>query len=275
MKKLINSRFVFAVPALVFLFVFVLLPIFSVFVMSLFSWDLLSPPKFLGWSNFVRLFEDKWFWNSVWVSIKLLVLTVPMTFFIPLALAVCLYKGTTSSKILRALFYWLHMMPAVAGTTMWKWLLSYDLGLLNHILKSVLRSTPALIAISLLRTWGVTGLLMMMFIAGLQSIPEEFHEAAKVDGANKWQMFWHVTFPLLKNTNLLVLTTSIAHVFRDFAGIYVLTGGGPGYSTTVTSLYIYNTAFTQRRIGYAYAMSIIFLLISFAIVVVTLRVRER
>lgn len=274
MKKLINSRFVFAVPALVFLFVFVLLPIFSVFVTSLFSWDLLSPPKFLGWSNFVRLFEDKWFWNSVWVSIKLLVLTVPMTFFILLALAVCLYKGTTSSKILRALFYWLHMMPAVAGTTMWKWLLSYDLGLLNHILKSVLRSTPALIAISLLRTWGVTGLLMMMFIAGLQSIPEEFHEAAKVDGANKWQMFWHVTFPLLKNTNLLVLTTAIAHVFRDFAGIYVLTGGGPGYSTTVTSLYIYNTAFTQWRIGYAYAMSIIFLLISF-IAVVTLRVRER
>ncbi|MCS7174838.1 carbohydrate ABC transporter permease [Pseudothermotoga sp.] len=283
MNKVVSSRFIFTIPALIFLSIFVLLPIFSVFVMSFSNWDLLSPPRFVGWSNFARLFEDKWFWNSVWVSIKLLILTVPMTFFISLALAVCLYKETTSSKILRALFYWPYMMPAVAGTTMWKWLLSYDLGLLNHVLKSVgfnpvpwlLKPTAALIAIALLRTWGMTGLLMMMFITGLQSIPEELHEAAKVDGANRWQMFWYVTFPLLKNTNLLVLTTDIAHVFRDFAGIYVLTGGGPGYSTMVTPLYIYNTAFTQWRIGYAYAMSIVFLLISFAIAMVTLRVRER
>jgi alpha-1,4-digalacturonate transport system permease protein len=283
MKKLINSRFLFAVPALAFLFIFVLYPVFSVFVMSFFSWDLLSPPKFTGWGNFLRLLEDKWFWNSIWVSIKLLMMTVPMCFFVPLALAVCLYKETTLSKILRAFFYWPYMMPAVAGTTMFKWLLSYDLGLLNHIIKSagfspvpwLLKPTPALFAISLLRTWGMTGLLMMMFITGLQSVPEEFHEAARVDGANRWQTFWYVTFPLLKNTNLLVLTTAIAHVFRDFAGVYVLTGGGPGYSTMVTPLYIYNTAFTQWRIGYAYAMSVVFLLISFVIAVVTLPVRER
>lgn len=282
LKSLVKSRFIFVLPALIFLGIFVLIPIISIFVMSFYSWDLLRPPKFIGWNNFKLMMSDKWFWNSIWVSIKLLFLTVPMTFFIPLALAVALYKETRSSKILRAFFYWPYMMPAVAGTTMWKWLLSYDLGLLNHILKScglspigwLLRPTPALFSIALLRTWSMTGLLMMMFITGLQNISEEYHEAAKIDGANKWQIFWYVTFPLLKNTNLLVLTTAIAHVFRDFAGIYVLTGGGPGYSTMVTPLYIYNSAFTQFRIGYAYAMSVVFLLISFVIATATLRVRE-
>jgi len=282
LSALVKSRFIFVLPALIFLGIFVLAPIVSVFFTSFYSWDLLSPARFTGLSNFKRMLEDKWFWNSIWVSIKLLLLTVPLTFFVPLALALALHRENTSSKILRALFYWPYMMPAVAGTTMWKWLLSYDLGLLNHILKSLgmkpvawlLKPTPALFSIAFLRTWGMTGLLMMMFITGLQNISQEYHEAAKIDGANRWQIFWYVTFPLLKNTNLLVLTTSIAHVFRDFAGVYVLTGGGPGYSTMVTPLYIYNTAFTQFRIGYAYAMSVVFLLISFAIAMVTLRVRE-
>ncbi|MGJ8454165.1 carbohydrate ABC transporter permease [Pseudothermotoga sp. U03pept] len=282
MKNLVKSRFIFVLPALVFLLIFILIPIVSIFTMSFYNWNLLTPPKFVGWNNFKLMMTDKWFWNSIWVSIKLLILTVPMTFFIPMALAVALYKETKSSKTLRAFFYWPYMMPAVAGTTMWKWLLSYDLGLFNHILKSVgmspvgwlLKPLPALFAVAILRTWAMTGLLMMMFITGLQNVSEEYHEAAKIDGANRWQIFWYVTFPLLKNTNLLVLTTAIAHVFRDFAGIYVLTGGGPGYSTMVTPLYIYNSAFTQFRIGYAYSMSTVFLLISFVIAIFTLRVRE-
>lgn len=237
---------------------------------------------FVGFENFRMMLDDKWFWNSILVSLKLLVVSVPLTFFVPLGLALALYKETTSSKILRALFYWPYMMPAIAGTTMWKWILSYDLGILNYIMKTLgfkpvawlLKPTPALVAVSLVRLWGLTGLLMMMFITGLQNISSEYYEAAMIDGANKWQIFWYITFPLLKNTNVLVLTTSIAHLFRDFAVIYALTGGGPGYSTMVTPLYIYNSAFTQFRIGYAYAMSVVFLLISLVITVFSIRARE-
>jgi len=280
--KLVKSRFIFVIPALVFLSLFVLIPIVSVFVMSFYDWDLLSPPQFAGIKNFLMMFKDRMFWNSILISLKLLIITVPFTFFIPLFLALALHRETTSSKVLRALFYWPYMMPAVAGTTMWKWLLSYDTGLLNYLLRIVglkpvpwlLSPTPATMSIVFVRTWGMTGLLMMMFITGLQNIPNEYYEAAMIDGANRWQIFWKITFPLLKNTNLLVLVTSIAHVFRDFATIYVLTGGGPGYATTVTPLYIYLTAFTQFRIGYAYTLSVVFLLISFVIAMISLRIRE-
>lgn len=162
MSALVKSRFIFVLPALIFLGIFVLAPIVSVFFTSFYSWDLLSPARFTGLSNFKRMLEDKWFWNSIWVSIKLLLLTVPLTFFVPLALALALHRENTSSKILRALFYWPYMMPAVAGTTMWKWLLSYDLGLLNHILKSLgmkpvawlLKPTPALFFHSISQNMG-------------------------------------------------------------------------------------------------------------------------
>ncbi|AJG40374.1 sugar ABC transporter permease [Thermotoga sp. RQ7] len=282
LRNLVRTRFVFVLPGLIFLIIFVAIPVASVFVMGFFKWNLLSPPRFVGLENFKMLLRDRWFWNSVWVSIKLLLLAVPMQFFVSLALALCLYKENTSSKILRAFFYWPYMMPAVAGTTMWKWLLSYDIGLLNHILRTIglspvpwlIKPFPALFSIALLRTWGMTGLLMVMFITGLQNVPQDYIEAAMIDGANRWQRFWYVVFPTMSNTNLLVLMTAIAHTLRSFAGVYVLTTGGPGYATTIIPLYIYQTAFTQFRIGYSYAASIVYFLIAFAVAMITLKLRE-
>jgi len=273
MHKWIKNRFIFSIPSLIFFGIFVLLPIIFIFYFSFYSWDLLNPMKFVGLKNFVNLFSDKWFWNSIFVSFKYTLLSVPITFMLSLILGVFLQEEDKFSKIFRAFFYWPYMVPLVAAGTMWKWLLSTDTGMINAILSrlnfnlvSWLESSNlALLSAVLVQVWVLTGFMMMLFITGLQNIPHELHEAAIVDGANKFQLFWKITFPLLRNTNILVLILSTAYCFRNFTIVYILTTGGPGYATTVTPLYIYQQAFSSYRIGYASAMTLVFLIIVFII----------
>ncbi|MGY4687999.1 carbohydrate ABC transporter permease [Petrotoga sp. DB-2] len=273
MHKWIKNRFIFSIPSLIFFGIFVLLPIILIFYLSFYSWDLLHPMKFIGLKNFVDLFSDKWFWNSIFVSFKYTFLSVPITFMLSLILGVFLQDEDKFSKIFRAFFYWPYMVPLVAAGTMWKWLLSTDTGLVNSILSRLnfnivsWLETPnlALLSAVLVQVWVLTGFMMMLFITGLQNIPHELQEAAIVDGANKFQLFWYVTFPLLRNTNILVLILSTAYCFRSFTIVYILTTGGPGYATTVAPLYIYQQAFSSYRIGYASAMSLVFLIIVFII----------
>ncbi|MHA1974704.1 MAG: carbohydrate ABC transporter permease [Candidatus Hodarchaeales archaeon] len=280
--SIVKNRFVFVIPGLIFFVTFSLIPIIAVFVMGFTSWDLLHSIKFVGLRNFKNMLYDKWFWNSILVSFKFMGISVPLIFFLSLALAIALYKEDRFSKIFRAFFYWPYMIPAVVGGTMWKWLLSYDTGLLNYILSKLglepiswlEESTNALISVSLAQVWILSGFMMMIFITGLQNIPLEYQEAAVVDGANKWQVFWYVVFPLLKNTNLLVLIVSIAYCFRSFTLVYIMTTGGPGYATTVAPLYVYQRAFTEYRIGYASALSAVVLIIALVIALTVLRVRK-
>lgn len=281
MRQLIKTRFVFLLPGLFFMSLFVLVPIVSIFFISFYSWNLLSPMRFIGWANFKRMISDQYFWNSLVVTFKLMGLGVPINFFLSLSLALALYREDRFSKIFRAIFYWPCLMPAIAGATMWKWMLSHHTGLFNYILRTLGLSPiywlekplNALFSVVLSGIWGA-GFFMMMFITGLQNIPHELIEAARIDGANKWQTFWHVTFPLLKNTNLLVLMVSVAYSLRSFAGIYALTGGGPGYATTNIALYIYRSGLTQFRIGYAYAMSVIYFVLALVVGLIILRLQR-
>jgi len=273
MHKWIKNRFIFSIPSLIFFGIFVLLPIILIFYLSFYSWDLLHPMKFVGVKNFVNLFSDKWFWNSIFVSFKYTLLSVPLIFVLSLILGVFLQEEDKFSKIFRAFFYWPYMVPLVAAGTMWKWLLSTDTGMVNAILSRLnFNLVPwlenpnlALLSAVLVQVWILAGFMMMLFITGLQNIPHELQEAAIVDGANKFQLFWNITFPLLRNTNILVLILSTAYCFRSFTIVYILTTGGPGYATTVAPLYIYQQAFSSYRIGYASAMSLVFLIIVFTI----------
>jgi len=282
-RNIINNRFVFLIPALIFFVAFALLPIFLGLALSFTSWDLINPIKFVGLSNFRKLLEDKWFWNSLVVSFKFTGITTPMLFIVSLILALLLYKESKASRILRAFFYWSYMTPIVVAATMWKWLLSQNTGFVNYAL-SLLGFSPiswlnnsitALLSICAAQVWILSGFMMVLFITGLQNIPLEYREAALVDGANRIQIFRYITFPLLKNTSILVLVLSIAYSFRSFTLVYIMTAGGPGYATTVTPLYIYQTAFTQFRIGYASSMSLIFLIIIMAIALLVMKIQKR
>ena len=281
-KSIINNRFVFLIPSLAFFIIFTLFPIVLGFMLSFTSWDLINSIKVVGLSNFVNLLSDKWFWHSLLVSFEFTGISVPSTFVISLILALLLYKENKSSRVLRALFYWAYMTPVVVAATMWKWLLSQNTGLANYVLKLIglnpvswlNNSTTALLSVCTTQVWILAGFMMVLFITGLQSIPSEYKEAALMDGANKVQIFRYVTFPLLKHTNILVFVLSIAYSLRSFTLVYIMTTGGPGYATTVTPLYIYQTAFTQFRIGYASSMSIVFLFIIMMITLLVMKVRK-
>ena len=283
MQKWVRNRFVFSIPSLILFLLFTFVPVIITIYFSFYSWDLLHPMKFIGFKNFKDLLSDKWFWNSIFVSFKYTFLSVPLIFILSLILGIFLQEEDRFSKTFRAFFYWPYMVPLVAAGTMWKWLLSTDTGMINAILSKLgfinvsWLENPhlALLSTVLVQVWVLTGFMMMLFITGLQNIPQELHEAAIVDGANKFQLFWKITFPLLKNTSVLVIIHSIAYCFRNFTIVYILTTGGPGYATTVTPLYIYQQAFSSYRIGYASAMSLVFLIIVFIVSFFAFRVQEK
>ena len=283
MQKWVRNRFVFSIPSLILFLLFTFVPVIITIYFSFYSWDLLHPMKFIGFKNFKDLLSDKWFWNSIFVSFKYTFLSVPLIFILSLILGIFLQEEDRFSKTFRAFFYWPYMVPLVAAGTMWKWLLSTDTGMINAILSKLgfinvsWLENPhlALLSTVLVQVWVLTGFMMMLFITGLQNIPQELHEAAIVDGANKFQLFWKITFPLLKNTSVLVIILSIAYCFRNFTIVYILTTGGPGYATTVTPLYIYQQAFSSYRLGYASAMSLVFLIIVFIVSFFAFRVQEK
>jgi len=281
-RGIVESRFAFIIPGFAFHFLFYLLPVVLMIILGFFSWDILSPMRFVGLKNFSDLMKDKWFWNSVVVSFKYTFLAVPIIFVISLLLGVLLQEEDTFSKAMRVFFYWPYMIPMVAAGTMWKWLFSKNFGLVNHVLTRMgLQSvswlddpTLALFTVVMVQVWVLAGFMMMLFIVGLQAISEEFYEAASIDGATNFQKFWYITLPLLRNTNISVITLSIANCFRNFTIVYIMTTGGPGYATTVTPLYVYQKAFTDFRIGYASAGSLVMLLITFVIAFAVRKVQE-
>lgn len=285
MKKIdiVKNRFVFIVPSFVFHFLFYLLPIILMIILAFFSWDLLNTPSFVGLENFKDLIHDKWFWNSIVVTLEYTFLTLPIVFVTSLILGLLLQEENRFSKVMRVFFYWPYMIPMVAGGTMWKWLLSRDFGLINHILVQLgfnpvswlENPTSALFSVVIVQAWILSGFMMMLYIVGLQALPQEFYEAASIDGASNFQKFWFITMPLLRNTHISVITLTIANCFKNFTVVYIMTTGGPGYATTVAPLYIYQKAFTDFRIGYASAGSIVILLISVVIAYVVRKVQER
>jgi len=281
-RGIVESRFAFIIPGFAFHFLFYLLPVVLMIILGFFSWDILSPMRFVGLKNFSDLMKDKWFWNSVVVSFKYTFLAVPIIFVISLLLGVLLQEEDTFSKAMRVFFYWPYMIPMVAAGTMWKWLFSKNFGLVNHVLTRMGFQpvswlddpTLALFTVVMVQVWVLAGFMMMLFIVGLQAISEEFYEAASIDGATNFQKFWYITLPLLRNTNISVITLSIANCFRNFTIVYIMTTGGPGYATTVTPLYVYQKAFTDFRIGYASAGSLVMLLITFVIAFAVRKVQE-
>ncbi len=281
-RGIVESRFAFIIPGFAFHFLFYLLPVVLMIILGFFSWDILSPMRFVGLKNFSGLMKDKWFWNSVVVSFKYTFLAVPIIFVISLLLGVLLQEEDTFSKVMRVFFYWPYMIPMVAAGTMWKWLFSKNFGLVNHVLTRMGFQpvswlddpTLALFTVVMVQVWVLAGFMMMLFIVGLQAISEEFYEAASIDGATNFQKFWYITLPLLRNTNISVITLSIANCFRNFTIVYIMTTGGPGYATTVTPLYVYQKAFTDFRIGYASAGSLVMLLITFVIAFAVRKVQE-
>jgi len=261
----------FLAPAAAHLAVFSFAPILFALYLSVHRWSLGESAKpFVGLENFGRVLRDP----LVWISLRntvLFTVQVPITMAIALGLALLLRRHSLITRIARTAFFLPYVASVVAIALVWQWMYHADFGALNWAL-SALGLAPvdwlgnprtALAAVMVVSIWTQVGYQMVVFLAGLQGIPDAYLDAARVDGANAWRRFWRVTFPLLKPVTLFVLVTGIIGSFQVFTTVYVLTGGGPLHATDVLAYRIYQSAWGLSQFGSASALSLLLFAILF------------
>ncbi|MEZ4556896.1 MAG: sugar ABC transporter permease [Caldilineaceae bacterium] len=269
----------FALPAFLFFGFFYIYPLFRTFQVSLYSWSLLDEPSFRGMANYTRLFADKEFINSIWVTFYYAIGVVLPIWAFALALALIFNQAFTFRQGYLTVYY----LPAVISLTVWSliWLLMYNpsFGLFSLFLRALgfnvrMLDDPgaAMPAMIILSIWKGTPVYMVIFIAGLRAIPADYYEAAKIDGARALARFRYITMPLLRPVFLYVMVISIIEAFKVFTPMYLLTNGGPGSATRVLSMFIFQNGFQFLKMGYASAASVIFLLILLVVSALQLRI---
>ncbi len=251
------------VPTLAILAVFRFYPMLQALYLSLTAYDLVHPPKYIGLANFASLLQDPLFLRSARVSLAYVCFSVVPVLPLSLGLAWLFNQSVWVKNVLRSAIFMPVVMPAVVMAVVWTFMYQQD-GVINTLLGFVgidpipwLRSSAtSLWAVILIGIWRATPYYMVIFLAGLQAIPADYYDAAKIDGAGRWALFRHITLPLLKPTTLLVVVMNVIVAMKVFAVPMIMTGGGPADSTRVLPLFIYQTAFEFFDMGRAAAMSV-------------------
>ena len=273
----------FAAPTIVFLAVFSLAPMAYAFAISFTRFNLTSPPEFVGLGNYRALLGDGAFHNSLRVTALYVLGTVVPVWGVSLGIALLLVRARVFSSVWRTLLFLPSVLPLVSVALVWKLFFHLN-GPMNGVLATVgvpavpwLTSTQfAPLALIVMSWWHATSYYMVIFLAGLLAIPRTYYEAAEVDGAGGWARFRDITLPLLRTTFFLIIVISIVNGLRTFVFQQVLTTGGPGTSTQVITLLIYQAAFSFTQMGRASAMSIVLFALVLAFSVVQFRLfRER
>lgn len=280
------TPYLFLLPAILVMSVFVYLPIVQNFYFSLFRWSAIDPVwKFVGADNYVRLLSDKYILLSLRNNILYAAISVFFQVFIALVLAYLL-----ESKLIRprwgTAFRNILFLPAVLAVTVvgLTWYLIYrpDTGLINQFLRLVgldgLTHTwlgeagTAIFAVIGVSQWQWVGYCMVLFIVAIQGIPEELFESARMDGAKAWQQFWMVAVPMVRETILVLTTITVIGGFKVFDIVYVMTGGGPNHASDVLGNYLYRVGFRNDEMGYSAAIATLLFVITFALTFIQLRV---
>lgn len=259
----------FISPWILGFLLFTLGPLVFSFVMSLHDWPVVGERKFVGFGNYATMLQnDPQFWASLLITVKFAALFVPLNILLSFGLAVLLNLDLRGTAIYRTAFYLPSVISGVALVTIWGWLYSKEYGLLNYMLSFAGIEGPnwlgdthwAIGAITIASLWGLGG-SMLIFLAGLKSIPKELYEAARVSGVPAWAQTIHITLPMLSPMLLFTLITSIISAFQQLTIALLLTKGGPVGSTYFFAMYIYDNAFKFHDMGYAAAMSWVMFLI--------------
>jgi multiple sugar transport system permease protein len=270
-------------PSLVGVALFVAGPIVASLALAFTSWDLLTPPTFVGLRNFERLARDVEFWAALRHTVTFLGGYVPLVLVTGLAVAVALHGRVPGRSVFRAIFFLPVVTSWVAVALVWRWLLNPHFGLVNAWLALLGIQGPAwlfdptwaMASVILTSVWKDTGFVMVILLAGLQGIPREYYEASAIDGATRAQQLRHVTVPLLAPAIFFALTISLINSFQVFDQVYVMTGGGPAGATTVLVERIVRNAFSFSRMGYASAMSWVLFALIFATTFALSRLQRR
>lgn len=283
MARKINSRqttagLLFILPNFLGFLAFVSIPVLASLVLAFFEWDLLTQAKFVGFSNFRNLFEDDAFWNALFNTFFLL-LSIPLSMAASLFLATMISKSIRGVVVYRTLYFLPSMCAGIGLLILWRWIYNPDFGLLNVLLSyvgvkgpdwlgSVKWAKPALILMGVWTSMGGTS--MILYLAALKGVDPGLYEAAEMDGANAWHKFRYITWPMIGPTTFFILIMAIISGFQgNFNTVYIMTGGGPGGSTTVMSLHIYNHAFRLYNMGYAATTAWVLFILIFGITIIS------
>ena len=234
-------------PYLIAFVIFLAFPIVRGFYMSLFDWGIFGPREFLGLKNYATLFEEPQFWQAFSNTLTFTIMYVPMVVILSLVLAVLLSKKIRGMGWFRTAFFLPIVINVATATIAVRWLLDSEIGVVNRLLAMLNLPTQswlnqegwAMFAVALVSVWSSPGINIVMFLAGLENIPQELYEAVMVDGGNAWHKFTKITLPLLRPFTLLVTILSLIRALQVFGEIYMLTQGGPYGSTTVLTYLLY------------------------------------
>lgn len=263
-------------PYIIHLILFISFPVIFSIVLTFHKWNIISEMQFVGVDNYLRLFADRLFWKSILNTLTFLIVHIPLQIIIALALAYFLDQKIFFKGFFRASFFLPVIISGVVITMIWQQLYGYESGLLNEMLtkigigrvKWLTDSKIAMMSIAIMATWKNVGLYVILFMVGLQSVPQRYYEAADVEGANQWQKFRYITLPAINPTMFMVVILSTIGGFSLFIEPYIMTGGGPLNSTLSAMLYIYKQAFEYYHMGYSATLGIFFALIIMIVVVI-------
>jgi multiple sugar transport system permease protein len=273
-------------PALLFVLVFTAWPLGQMLWVSLNSWTLITPPKFIGLNNFAKAFNDKQFWTSLGFTMKYTLLITPILMVGGYAIALLTARNTPIRRFTRAVVFVPVVIGLGASSLLWYWLFSTDYGFVNRLLLDLgLIARPVFWlgvdadtsnwAIIVSVVWKVLGFGMILFVAAIQSIPQEVSEATLVDGANGWQRLVHVTLPLTLRTVLLVTLISVIGSLLAFDQFYIMTAGQPQNLTATSVFYVYLNSFPYLKLGYGAALSLILAVIILIFTIVQMILTRR
>jgi multiple sugar transport system permease protein len=265
----------FILPSLIGITVFVFIPAIRGLLLSFTNSDLLTRADFVGLQNYQKLIDDRQFWSSLSITVRYVLINIPLQTVIAMALAVLLTR-LTRSNLIRGIIFLPYLLPMVMVTMIWLTLFDYEFGPVNAVLAALgfekigfLNQANIIPSLAWINIWRHVGYVALLFFAGLQTIPKELYEASLIDGANEWQSFTKITLPLLRPVTVFVLVTSVVGSFQVWDSVAVATNpsGGPGGASRVIFWYITNLAFTRFDMGYAATVAVALFLIILAIAV--------
>ncbi len=278
------TPYLFLLPALLAFGVTAFLPIIQAFYLSLTNYDFITKPSFIGWQNYINLWSDRLFWQVLVNTLIYLIVAVPLLIIIPLFLAILVNQKLRGMQFFRVIYYFPVVISVVVAGLAWKWIYAEN-GLLNYfvsILGSIFNGQiikinwltdpkTAIFAVIAVTVWKGLGYYMVIYLAGLQSVPQDLYEAAAIDGSDGWLKHFDITIPLLQPYIILVAVMSSISAMKVFEEVFIMSRGGPANSTKTIVYYLYEKGFTSLEMGYASAIGIVIFVGIFLVSVVTFR----
>ncbi len=277
----------FLLPALIIYLSVIIAPLFYSFYISLFKWNGIGKMTFVGLGNFQKLFSsDPVFHTAIKNNMIWIVLSTVLTMLVGLGLALLLNKHFKGRTVFRGIFYYPCILSAIAASLTWRWIYDANIGFINEVIRAlggsysqhwVSNPSTALYATFVASLWNVVGKTMILFLAGLQTVPQDSLEAATIDGANSFQKFLAITIPSLRETFIIVFSTLIIDSMKVYDVIKGLTDGGPNHATEMLATYMYSQSFRYNNVGLGTAVACVMVLIMMIVIIpyISFTARER